>query len=156
PAYARHEATDILIVRSERHAVRSPRFRGFVAALGRQVRDTGVVRSANTSGAPVVSRDGHAAMVPIDVPHKGDITKVLSVVEKARAADPSFSVFITGTDTLNHDFSQLSQDDLKSGELRFGLPAALVILVLVFGAVVAGLVPVLIALLAIVSALGLT
>ena len=41
------------------------------------------------------------------------------------------------------------------GELQFGLPAALIILILVFGAVVAGLVPLLMAIVSIVVALGL-
>src|SRR5262249_19626375 len=54
------------------------------------------------------------------------------------------------------DFNKLSQDDLKSGELQFGLPAALIILLLVFGAVVAGLVPLLMAVVSIVLALGFT
>ena len=45
---------------------------------------------------------------------------------------------MTGKKTIDHDFNELSQRDLKSGELQFGLPAALIILLLVFGAVVAG------------------
>ena len=53
---------------------------------------------------------------------------------------------MTGSGTLDHDFNYLSQHDLKSGELRIGLPAALIILLLVFGAVVAGLVPLMITL----------
>ena len=56
---------------------------------------------------------------------------------------------------VEHDFNPLSQDDLKRGELQFGLPAALIVLLLVFGAVVAGLVPLLMAMLSIVVALGL-
>src|SRR5581483_1024078 len=66
-----------------------------------------------------------------------------------------FGVAITGEGTLDHDFNDLSQHDLKSGELQVGLPAALVVLVLVFGAIVAGLVPLLMAIVAIVVALGL-
>jgi len=62
---------------------------------------------------------------------------------------------ITGEGTLDHDFNALSQHDLKSGELQVGLPAALIVLVLVFGSVVAGLVPLLMALISIVVALGL-
>ena len=62
---------------------------------------------------------------------------------------------MTGEGTLDHDFNELSQHDLKSGELQVGLPAALVILLLVFGAVVAGLVPLLMAIVSIVVALGL-
>src|SRR6266542_1863986 len=55
----------------------------------------------------------------------------------------------------DYDFNKLSQHDLKSGELKFGVPAALVILILVFGAVVAGLVPLLMAIISIIAALGL-
>ncbi len=62
---------------------------------------------------------------------------------------------MTGEGTLDHDFNELSQHDLKSGELEFGLPAALIILVLVFGAVIAGLVPLVMAIVAIIVALGL-
>ena len=57
--------------------------------------------------------------------------------------------------TLDHDFNGLSQHDLKSGELEFGLPAALIVLLLVFGAVVAGLIPLAMAMIAILVALGL-
>src|SRR5205823_3390046 len=66
-----------------------------------------------------------------------------------------FSVKMTGEGTLDHDFNDLSQHDLKSGELQVGLPAAFVILLLVFGAVVAGLIPLVMAMVAIVVALGL-
>ena len=51
---------------------------------------------------------------------------------------------------------QLSQSDLESGELRIGLPAALIILILVFGALVAAGLPLLLAIVSIIVALGLT
>ena len=50
---------------------------------------------------------------------------------------------ITGEWTTDRDFNQLSQDDLQEGELKFGLPVAFIVLLLVFGTIVAGLVPVL-------------
>jgi RND superfamily putative drug exporter len=74
-------------------------------------------------------------------------------VEKANGS--AFSVAITGDHSVGYDFGKQSQKDLENGELAFGLPAALIVLVLVFGAVVAGLVPVLLAILSIVVALGL-
>ena len=67
-----------------------------------------------------------------------------------------FDVTITGEWTADRDILQLSEDDLRKGEFFFGLPAALVILLLVFGALVAGLVPLLLAIVAIVVALALT
>ena len=82
-------------------------------------------------------------------------TAVIAAVQRADAS-PAFEVNVTGEKTREHDFNQLSQDDLKSGELQFGLPAALIILLLVFGGVVAGLVPLLMAMSSIVVALGLT
>src|SRR5262249_3556605 len=90
----------------------------------------------------------------ITVQRQRDVVKLLSVVRHEDGQD-GFTVVMTGNGTLDHDFNNLSQHDLKSGELQFGLPAALVVLVLVFGAVVAGLVPLLMAIVSIVVALGL-
>src|SRR5262249_25378362 len=69
-------------------------------------------------------------------------------------ASGAFSVGITGFHSTGYDFGKQSQTDLEKGELAFGLPAALIVLVLVFGAVFAGLVPVLMAILSIIVALG--
>ena len=79
---------------------------------------------------------------------------VVDVVERADE-QPGFSVAITGDQTMDNDANELSQSDLKHGELQFGAPAALVVLVLVFGSVVAGLIPLLIAILSIAVAIGL-
>ena len=68
---------------------------------------------------------------------------------------PGFAVAVTGDHTVANDFNTLSQRDLEHGELEFGLPAALIVLLLVFGAAVAGLVPVLMAILSILVGLGL-
>ncbi|MGI8478802.1 MAG: MMPL family transporter, partial [Gaiellaceae bacterium] len=80
------------------------------------------------------------------------------MIEEVEQADEdvAFSVAVTGDQTLDYDFNLLSQEDLEKGELQFGLPAALIILLLVFGAVVAGLIPLLMAIVSIVVALGLT
>jgi uncharacterized membrane protein YdfJ with MMPL/SSD domain len=79
---------------------------------------------------------------------------VNDVVERENGRS-GFEVAITGDNVRDNDFDELSQRDLKSGELQVGLPAALIILVLVFGSLVAGLVPVLLAILSIVVGLGL-
>ena len=81
------------------------------------------------------------------------IKDVIDVVEQAD--DGPMEVTITGEFTADDDFLTLSNKDLKEGELFFGLPAALIVLLLVFGAVVAGLIPVLLAIVAIVFALAL-
>ena len=75
---------------------------------------------------------------------------------KSEDGQDGFQVSITGSLTADADFEKLSEEDLQKGELLIGLPVALIILVLVFGAVVAGLVPVLLGLLSIVIAVALT
>ena len=67
------------------------------------------------------------------------IKDVIDVVEQAD--DGPIEATITGEFTADDDFLTLSNKDLKEGELFFGLPAALIVLLLVFGAVVAGLDP---------------
>ena len=99
--------------------------------------------------ARLVSDDRHATIVPLEVYGEGEAEDVIAAVARADA-DPAFAVSVTGTETLDHDFNLLSQEDLENGELKFGLPAALIVLLLVFGAVVAGLVPLLMAMVGIV------
>jgi uncharacterized membrane protein YdfJ with MMPL/SSD domain len=159
PAASRAAITDIVVVRSQRDTVDSPRFRSFVRTLAGRVRTAKGVKSIRTyldaDNPSLVSTDRHATMVQFAMPDESDsgIDDVVSAVRRADAS-PAFAVTVTGQQTVNHDFNKLSEDDLRSGELQFGLPAALIILLLVFGTVVAGLVPLLIALPSIIVALA--
>jgi len=150
--------SDVVIVSSERYRVDDPQFRDFVSKLTAAGAAAGTVVAAHsyvTEDDPsLVSADRHATRIPLLVPDDDGIRPVVAAV---RAADrnPDFAAAITGDHTANVDFDSLSQHDLENGELRYGLPAALLVLVLVFGSVVAGLVPLLLAILSIVVALGL-
>src|SRR5215208_2199433 len=75
-------------------------------------------------------------------------------VQAADGGD-GFELTITGEHTLEADFDTLAGEDLRSGELGFGLPVALIVLLIVFGSVVAGLVPLLSAIISITVALGM-
>ncbi|MEX2102988.1 MAG: MMPL family transporter, partial [Gaiellaceae bacterium] len=105
----------------------------------------------------LVSEDGDAfgLLVALGPDGEDDVDGIVAAVERVDA-EPGVEAGVTGELTLDADFNQLSQDDLKTGELYFGIPAALVILLLVFGAVVAGLVPLVFALVSIFVALALT
>jgi len=150
--------TDVVVVRSDRYTVDAPQFESFVRSLVADSATTalGSARTylADTSGS-LVSDDKHATIVQIGIIDDAETASVIEAVEKADE-DPAFSVAVTGDRSLDYDFNLLSQEDLEKGELQFGLPAALVILMLVFGAVVAGLIPLLMAIVSIVVALGLT
>jgi uncharacterized membrane protein YdfJ with MMPL/SSD domain len=159
PASSSAAITDIVVVRSPRYTVDAPTFRTLVRRLAGEVREAEDVESIRTYlGArdpSLVSKDRHATMVQFAMPDESSsgIDDVISAVQRADAR-PAFAVTVTGQRTVNHDFNKLSEDDLSSGELQFGLPAALIVLLLVFGTVVAGLVPLLIALPSIIVALS--
>jgi RND superfamily putative drug exporter len=150
--------TDIVVLRSSRYTVDAPQFEALVRGIVADVRRAGGVRSVHsyldTRDPSLVTKDRHATMVQFAADSDDGIDDIVGAVEDADAR-PGFVVAVTGQETLNHDFNELSQSDLQEGELRVGLPAALIILLLVFGTVVAGLVPLLITLPSIVVALGL-
>jgi putative drug exporter of the RND superfamily len=150
PDAAAAEKHDVIVVSSTRYRVQSPEFRAFLERHAAQLSATG---KASDIREVAVSRDRRAVLVSLTIGTDSDAKSIETLVEKANGS--GFAVGITGYRSANHDFGQQSQKDLESGELAFGLPAALVVLVLVFGAVVAGLVPVLMAILSIVVALGL-
>ena len=62
-------------------------------------------------------------------------------------------MLIAGYASMGKDFEKTSQSDLETGEM-FGIPIALIILALVFGALVASVIPIVLALVAIVLAVG--
>ncbi len=150
------EASDGVIVHSSRYTAGSPRYRSFVASLVRSLAATGTASSIGTylTGAAPVGDGGHAALISLSASSPERVKPVVAVVQRYDRS-PDFAVSVSGAYPVQNDFSKLSQTDLEHGELAFGLPAALIVLMLVFGAIVAGLVPVLMALVAIVVALGL-
>ncbi len=158
PEDAQRTSSDIVVVHSERYTVEAPQFEELVRGLVQGGDPT--LRRARTylddASGSLVSPDRHATIVPVALSDEDDdaVESVIAAVERADA-NTEFEVAITGEQTLDHDFNKLSQEDLQHGELQFGLPAALIILLLVFGAVVAGLVPLLMAIVSIVVALGL-
>jgi putative drug exporter of the RND superfamily len=150
--------TDVVVVRSEQHTVESQRFRAFVQGLVGDREITALQRARtylDDGGDSLVSQDRHATLIPVAL-FDDDETEALADKAKALDEDGGFDLAVTGEETLDHDFNVLSQEDLENGELKFGLPAALIVLLLVFGAVVAGVIPLLMALASIVVALALS
>jgi RND superfamily putative drug exporter len=156
PPDRRTTVTDIVVVRSDRYTVDSPQFESFLQGLVNGS-DTSALTRARTyltdTSSSLISNDRHATIVPIAILDEDEAESVVDEVERADE-DAAFAVTVTGEETLDHDFNLLSQEDLESGELQFGLPAALIILLLVFGTVVAGLIPLLMAIVSIIVALG--
>ena len=151
---------ELVVVRSRATTVDAAAFRAKVESLADAIEATGVTQPVRTyyteRDRTHVSPAGHATVIPVGLTGDGDATveRVIGVVDAASGG--GFETAITGEFTADRDFTKLSEEDLQKGELQFGLPVALIVLLLVFGAVVAGLVPVLVALVAIAVSLGLT
>jgi putative drug exporter of the RND superfamily len=150
--------SDIVVVQSESGKATDPAVEERVKALATQLRGEGVgnvVTYYETKDKRLLSADGKATALLIGLGFNGSIDSVVSLVRRLDA-EPGYEAAVTGDETVNADFDKLSQEDLRKGELFFGAPAALIILVLVFGAVVAGLIPLLLAIVSIIVALALT
>ena len=128
-----------------------------VRALARDLHAAGATAVVTSlDGRPLVSGNGRARAVLLGLGPDGDerIPAVYRAVQRVDA-QPGYEAAVSGGWTSDADQGQASRDDLRAGELLFGLPAALLVLLLVFGAVVAGLVPIVLALVSIVVALAL-
>jgi putative drug exporter of the RND superfamily len=146
--------TEVVVVR----AVAGTVDRARVAQLADDLRAAGasfVATSADDDRLVSKGGDAEALLVGLGANAEDDVDGVVGAVE-AVDADPRYEAAITGDFVNDADQETLSQDDLRNGELFFGAPAALIILLLVFGAVVAGLIPLVLAILSIVVALALT
>jgi uncharacterized membrane protein YdfJ with MMPL/SSD domain len=153
------QVSELVVVHSPTLTADDPAFRRKVIGLAESIRRAGVVvahHAYEPGREDLISRDRHAALITVGLIRDAEADVEDVIVEVERADGGGFDVSITGEWSVDRDLNQLSQDDLRSGELQFGLPAAFIVLLLVFGTVVAGLVPVLMALTSIVVALGLT
>ena len=156
---------EVVIVQSDTLTVNDPEFATFaeglfakIAALGPEVIREGTLTSYYLSDASfLVSRDLRTTIIPFTM--AGDfndstdnIERVIEVVEEAKGQS-DFKVLMTGQATVGTDFEEVATDGLLKGEI-FGAPIALIILILVFGALVAALIPIVLAAVSIVVAMG--
>ena len=147
------EVSEVVVVRVHNGRIADVRDR--LDALAADLRAAGATRVVADDDAPV-SRDGDARAILVGLGSDGedDLEEVYDAVQRLDD-EAGFDAAITGELSSDADEEELSLDDLRTGELLFGLPVALVILLLVFGTLVAGLVPIILALSSILAALGL-
>jgi RND superfamily putative drug exporter len=150
---------EALVVRSTEHTVDDPAFRAYVEDLLGQAARLGAVPTASyyaDGDESLVSADRDTTTVSLRLSDDDDATVEGLVDAIARAdGEGGFQAAVTGPLTVDLDFNRAAEEDLQRGEM-FGIGIALLVLLVVFGAVVASLVPILLALVAIVVALGLT
>ena len=158
------QVTDFVIVRSASATVDDPAFRAYVRDLTGRVSGLGpeVVKSVSTyyqtNDPTVVSKDKHATLMAVVM--AGGIDDALKNVDRLHetvmaAQGQGFTIAQTGDASISEMFTNLAEKDLQRGEI-FGVPAALIVLLIVFGALLAACTPLLLSIISIVLALALT
>ena len=109
-----------------------------------------------TGDESLVSADRRTTLMPLVMPQaaKDEVDQVLLVVDNA-GEHGFLQVLITGGASSEAEVIEIAEKDLATGE-GIGISVALVVLTLVFGAIAAALVPIVLAVAAIIVALGAT
>jgi RND superfamily putative drug exporter len=153
---------EFIIVESATTTANDPAFGSFVDSLVtdlQAVKEVDSVASYRNGGEGLVSADGHTALVTAtltgDKEDAADTAKpVVAVIDAADGSD-GFRVTTVGFGSVEGEITSELEKTLKQGEL-IGIAVALVVLIIVFGAVVAAGVPIIVALLSIFVAIGAT
>ena len=162
--------SEVIVIQSEMLTVEDPAFAAKVisvfqeiAGLGDEIVGEGAVNYyllsalAPEAAENLVSADRRTTLMTIPIAGDFDeaavnVKEVMEVVERADEAD-DFRVLISGAASVSYETNEFATHDLEQGE-RVGIPVALLILLALFGAVVAALIPIGLAIIAIIIALG--
>ena len=176
--------TEIVIVQSDSFTVDEPEFQERLGSLADELVTLGLVckvehyfglgfNEANCPREPsppltaellalreqTVSADRQTTIMRVTLAGDFDhtlekIEEVLEVVREAGAGD-NFDTLLVGDASIALEQNELAESDLRQGE-RVGIPVALIILVMLFGTVVAALMPIGLSLVCVIVALGIT
>ncbi|MDQ3963664.1 MAG: MMPL family transporter, partial [Actinomycetota bacterium] len=150
--------TEVFILSSTERRVTDPSFERAVRSLQGSASDKGAEVSTfyDTKDPSMVSEDSHTTLMPVTFEEPNEIADLLPAVE-GLLDEANESGVITarslGRVTLEDDFTRIAEEGLKRGE-TFGIMVALVVLILVFGAVVAGIIPIIMGIASIAVAVG--
>ncbi|MPZ50516.1 MAG: MMPL family transporter [Dehalococcoidia bacterium] len=156
---------EAVIIQSSTLTVDSPGFQSYVEGIQGEIDALGtdVVESSasfySSGAASLVSDDRRTTLLPLvmagDVDEAAEnVREVLAIVERANG-EGEFQVYVSGFASVGEDFNKALEEDLQRSEF-LTLPVALLILVVVFGALAAALLPIAVAAIAIVVAIALT
>ncbi|MEV0555668.1 MMPL family transporter [Streptomyces sp. NPDC050597] len=138
----------------------SAEFRAAVDAVMKAVEGTGKVTDVTSPyDTDTISKDGRSALVQFDMRGDADtagerVEPVLKAVDEVQKNHEAVRIEEIGGASMNKTFDDAFGDDFKQAEYS-AVPVALGILLVAFGALVAALVPVLLAITAIMATMGL-
>jgi RND superfamily putative drug exporter len=157
------QITEVVIVRSDSATVEDADFQEVVTSLTQEISGlgpdivTGAVSFYDTGDESQVSPDRRTTIIPVLMADgfkaAGDnIGDVHDVLEDSPLPD-GFEIFIFGEATFSADFLEGNQSDLERGE-TFAIPLALIILAIVLGTLAVIFIPLLLAIISMIIAIG--
>jgi RND superfamily putative drug exporter len=155
--------TEIVLIQSNKLTAKDPAFKATIADAVAAARSFPTIKNLasplDPAHADQISADGHTVMVQFDL--KGDDTvakknvdAILASTDRVAKAHPDFYVGEAGSISSGKALDKMFNEQLaKAGERS--IPLTLIVLLIVFGAVVAAGVPLLLALSAVAATIGL-
>jgi RND superfamily putative drug exporter len=153
-------SSEIVVFQSASSTVDSAAFRSTVEttlerinALG--LEDVAPVADFYTDGDEgLVSEDRGTTIAFVTIESEESLKAVREVVHESSGSN-GVDVMLTGLLSVNTEFNEIAEEDLQTGE-SIGILAAIIILALVFGALTAAVIPIILAMASIVVAIGIT
>ena len=106
----------------------------------------------------LISPDGSTVQIVGNIPGERPVVEqklvpVPAIVDEARTTIPNAEIHLISSTFINRDINQLINDELD-GSLRFTIPITFLILLIAFGAIVASVIPLLLAITSLAAAYG--
>jgi RND superfamily putative drug exporter len=155
--------TEIVLIQSKRLTIRDAAFRSTVEDVVRTVRPFRTIANLRSpldpSNADQISQDGRTAIVQFTMKGDSDVAQknvdaLIAATGRVAKAHPAFYVGEAGWASSAKAFDKLFGDQLKQAGER-SVPLTLAVLIIVFGALVAAGLPLLLALTAVGATIGL-
>ncbi len=156
--------TEFIVITTESASVGDPEYVAHVSEVQATIGALGPdvvlgVGSYLTEDGPV-SESGRTALLPVLVAgeRRADATENAATIDETLAeigGPAGFTTVMAGQLTLDNDFNTISEEDLATGE-SIGIGVALLVLIIVFGTVASGVIPIILGIVAIAIAVGLS
>ena len=151
---------EVIVLHADAFTVSDPAYIKAAQAIADRLQGLGPDVIAGASGyfvdgdEALVSKDRRSTLIALVVVDPVRHVERLRTELRSATAGMPISATLVGPASVGLDYRELAEGDLRA-ELRIGLPAAIIVLLGVFGSVVAAALPLAIALVAIVLALAL-
>ncbi|HLO02702.1 MAG TPA: MMPL family transporter [Symbiobacteriaceae bacterium] len=150
-----------LVLTSESLKVTDPAYKTAAESILNQVKAvpgvTAITDTWSSGQTALIGKDGKSTLVSISIdrPESELQAKIIPALKKATAQSPEgLKVYLTGEGAINYDLNESMKADIAKAE-RYVLPIILLVLIVIFGSVVASLLPLGLGVISVLVTMGL-